>query len=42
MILEKDKISLALKLSKYVHDNCKDVPHDIGLHLVQIVEEYNK
>ena len=28
---------LALKLSKIVHDHCKDVPHDIGIKLAQEV-----
>jgi len=32
--------TLAIKLSKYVHDNCKDVPHDIGLKLEKIVSEH--
>lgn len=33
-------VELALKLSRYVHDNCKDVPHDIGLKLVEIISEH--
>ena len=33
-------VDLAIKLSKYVHDNCKDVPHDIGLKLVEIISEH--
>ena len=32
--------SLANKLSNCVHDNCKDVPHDIGLKLISIVREH--
>ena len=31
---------LALKLSIYVHDTCKEVPHDIGLKLVEIIKEH--
>jgi hypothetical protein len=32
-------VDLALKLNKLVHDECKDVPHDIGLSLMEIVKE---
>ena len=33
-------VELALALSRYVHDNCTNVPHDIGIHLAHIVDEY--
>ena len=37
----KDRdIKLALELSSYVHDTCKNVPHDIGLKLLEIVLKY--
>ena len=32
------KTTLAIELSKIVHDKCKDVPHDIGLILADKVE----
>jgi len=32
-------VELALKLNKLVHDECKDVPHDIGLRLLDIVKK---
>lgn len=32
--------SLAMKLSKYVHDHCTGVPHDIGLKLYDIVRAH--
>lgn len=35
-------VELALKLSKIVHNECKDVPHGIGIKLAQAVEFYNK
>ena len=31
-------VELALKLNKLVHDECKDVPHDIGLRIVELIE----
>ena len=33
-------VQIALKISKYIHDNCKDVPHDIGMKILKIIEEY--
>jgi hypothetical protein len=33
-------VDLAIKLSKYVHDNCKEVPHDIGMKLIEIISEH--
>ena len=35
-------VELALKLSRYVHNNCKDVPHDIGLKLMEIINNHNQ
>ena len=35
-----DRADLAIKMSKLVHDKCKDVPHDIGLQLLYLIEEY--
>jgi hypothetical protein len=34
-----NKIELALKMNKLVHNDCRDVPHDIGLRLLKIVED---
>lgn len=31
-------VELALKINKLIHDECKDVPHDIGLRVLQLVE----
>lgn len=36
-----DRADLAIKMSKLVHDKCKDVPHDIGLQLLYLIEEYD-
>jgi hypothetical protein len=33
-------VDLALALSSYVHEHCKEVPHDIGIYLAIIAEEY--
>ena len=39
--LEKNKwANMAHELSAYVHENCKEVPHDIGIHLADIVDTY--
>lgn len=37
--MQKFNVDLALKLSKVVHDECKDVPHDIGIKLACLVED---
>lgn len=31
---------LAASLSRYVHLHCRDVPHDIGIHLASIVSRH--
>lgn len=33
-----DEAKLALEMNKLVHDECKEVPHDIGLRLLEIVK----
>ena len=33
-------IELALKMSRLVHNTCKDVPRDIGLQLMSLIEEH--
>ena len=33
----KMDIELALKINKLVHNECKDVPHDIGLRIEELV-----
>ena len=30
---------LAIEISRYIHNNCKDVPHDIGFKIVDIVKQ---
>jgi hypothetical protein len=33
-------VELALKINKIIHDECKDVPHDIGLRISELVERH--
>lgn len=33
-------VDLAIKFSKVVHEQCDNVPHDIGVTLAQIVTEH--
>ena len=35
-------VDLAIKLSKLVHDECKEVPHNIGITLTRIIEKHQK
>ena len=35
-----DEVKLALEMNKLVHNECKDVPHDIGLKLMEIVKKH--
>ena len=35
-------VELALELSSFVHERCKDVPHDIGIHLATIAQKHLK
>ena len=35
-----DEVKLALELNKVVHNECKDVPHDIGLRLLDVVKKH--
>ena len=35
-----DEVKLALELNKVVHNECKDVPHDIGLRLLDVVKNH--
>ena len=35
-----DEVKLALELNKVVHNECKDVPHDIGLRLLEVVKKH--
>ena len=32
-------IEIALKISKLLHEQCKDVPHDIGLQVLNLVKD---
>ena len=34
-----DEVKTALEMNKLVHNECKDVPHDIGLRLLDIVKK---
>ena len=31
-------IPLALKINKLVHEECKEVPHDIGLRIMELID----
>ena len=35
-----NEVELALEMNKLVHNECKNVPHDIGLRLLDIVKKY--
>jgi len=35
-----DEVKLALELNKVVHNECRDVPHDIGLRLLEVVKKH--
>ena len=37
-----DFVNMALKINQMVHDNCKDVPHDMGLRIINYIEAYLK
>lgn len=32
------KVELALKINKLIHDECTNVPHDIGWRIVRMLE----
>jgi hypothetical protein len=34
-----NEVKLALEMSRLVHNECKEVPHDIGLRLLDIVKK---
>jgi len=36
----KPDIDLALKINRVVHNECKDVPHDIGLRIEELIRVY--
>ena len=33
---------LGCRLSRKVHDECKDTPHDIGIKLMRVLEQFLK
>jgi hypothetical protein len=35
-----DRIQLCLKVNKMIHDECKDIPHDIGLRVMELIEKH--
>ena len=35
-----NRIELCLKVNKMIHDECKDVPHDIGLRVMELIEKH--
>jgi len=37
-----NRVSLFLKINKLIHDECKDVPHDIGLRIGELMEQGQK
>jgi len=32
-----DVADIAVEVSRLIHDQCKDVPHDIGLQVLQVI-----
>ena len=34
-------VDLALKINRLVHNECKDVPHDIGMRIVELINCHN-
>ncbi len=36
-----DNVDLALKINKLIHDECKEVPHDIGKRIMELVKGKN-
>lgn len=36
---EKHYVETALKISRYIHDHCENVPHGIGMDVMKIVEK---
>ena len=35
-------VELALKINRMVHNECKDVPHDIGLRIEELVRLHQR
>ena len=33
-------VELALKINRTIHDECKDVPHDIGLRITELIKNH--
>lgn len=31
-------VDLALEINRFVHNSCKDVPHDIGLNIIKLIK----
>lgn len=40
--MEDEVVDLALKINKFVHSECNDAPHDIGLRIAEIVKSHQK
>jgi len=34
-----NETELAIKITKYIDKICKNVPHDIGLNIIKIIQE---
>lgn len=34
-----DNVTMAMEISKYLHDNFNEMPHDIGLKIVNLIKE---
>jgi hypothetical protein len=32
-------VELALKINRLIHNECKDVPHDIGFRIVKLIDK---
>lgn len=38
--IKKNRTDLAIKMAKLVHSKCLNVPHDIGLQLLFLIDEH--
>jgi hypothetical protein len=40
VVIEDKWVNAALEMSQFVHTECENVPHDIGLKLMDIIEKH--
>jgi len=34
-----ENVKLALEINRMIHNECKDVPHDIGARIMELIEK---